>query len=453
MRPLHQLATTKPKTLAWLLIVAALVLTAGLATSSASALSRPTVVTINGEQYGCARAPRVLRIPLPPAARPDIGAAEAGTREGVAVKPAHICPRGEVPRIPGARLSSAPAPPKTKMKPKTSVSSASPSTSISTTASGSIGSSPGVDVPVTQFGSYYYYASESADVDAATAFGGYVSEQQESLSADDLGDHSLSQIWADSESPDGNYSDIELGTTTDPNFNNGAPTLFTFFFDNGQPGCYNLGCGFVQVANVVGYVPGYPIAAAPLLHAGAAHLYQVYEDPNVSGQWWVAVDGVPIGYYPPTTWPQLPLTSLNLVKAGGEVALPSPNAASTMGDGYLGSNPGDAAAYWSNLQYWANGVWTTPAVSDVGEYANAPDYYDLSNLPDAAAGWGVGGWSFSYGGPGSCSAPSPACSAQAAGSPAPVSTTAVAKPKAKGKSKAKSRRNHSRKRSRRNRRR
>jgi hypothetical protein len=288
--------------------------------------------------------------------------------------------------------------------------------------------------PELHYGGAYYYAQQSTEIEDATGFGGYASDQVSSLDPTDPGDHSITQLWALEYGPDGEtFSDIELGVMSDAYFNNGRPTLISFYFDGSQQGCFN-GCGFVQVANTVGDVVGYPVTdAAPLLQAGPTHLYQVYENPSVPGEWWEAIDGTPIGYYPAGTWKIQPFTYLNEVEAGGEVETsPSITPQVSMGDGYLGSDAtyNEAQpAYWGSLQAVLNGTWQTPDLSTIGSVVNAPTSYNVGQITNPGQTSNplapIGSWSFSYGGPGYCTNLSTACSAQEAipGSPLPPIST------------------------------
>lgn len=350
---------------------------------AASPAPKTQVVRVAGHEYRCRKSTVRISIPAPPASSVLPG----GLGET-------ICPAGELP-VPRSNSALSPAPP------------SEPS---------------GDDQGTLQSGGDYFYANEMTGVTDATGLGGYASDQSENLNGDAKA-HSDSQLWAvEYEGPA--YSDIELGVITGASTNGPSEAdLFTFTWDASQPGCYNA-CGFVQVANQLGYVPGYPLNdAAGLLSVGPAHLYQVYENPAVPGEWWVAIDGVPIGYYPASTWPRQPLTSLNELQVGGEVSANPDDQTpeTTMGDGFLGSDASTghgAPAYWANVQDIVNGAWQTPPLGNSIATNPTPGNYDLGvisgpSFPDDGAGW-----SFSYGGPGYCLVPSVACNAQA-GLPAP----------------------------------
>jgi hypothetical protein len=235
-----------------------------------------------------------------------------------------------------------------------------------------------------------------------TALEGYTTNQQDYVSPAEPGGHSISQMWAIDELPNGNYSDVEFGWINSAYFGSSEPTLFVYHFDDSEPTCYD-GCGFVQISNTLGYVAGYPIlGAATLFSLGSAHDYQIYED-GTSGNWYLAIDGEVVGYFPASAWAQDDPTLLTLEEAGGEVASETtdPTAQTTMGDGNPGSS--EQGAEWTGIQDRAAGstrwvnfdtlVETTPAysVGAGGSFTNGGPY----------------GSNFRYGGPGWCADQSP----------------------------------------------
>jgi hypothetical protein len=229
-----------------------------------------------------------------------------------------------------------------------------------------------------------------------------MTNQQDYVSPAEPGAHSISQMWAIDQLPNGNYSDVEFGWINSAYFRSSEPTLFVYRFDNGESTCYD-GCGFVQISNNLGYVAGYPIVGdATLFTVGSTHDYQIYED-GTSGNWYLAIDGEVVGCYPASAWAQDDPTLLTLEEAGGEVASettdPTPQA--TMGDGDPGSS--EQAAEWAGIQDRSAGsarwvsfntfVETTPAysVGTSGSFTNG----------------GPSGSNFRYGGPGWCAHQSP----------------------------------------------
>ena len=104
----------------------------------------------------------------------------------------------------------------------------------------------------------YCYAVEGADRPASakvTGLRGEAESQEEAVDSTFGEGHSVTQLWALDESRGSSYSDVEFGTIASPAFNEGAATLFVFLFDEGQPACFD-GCGYVQLSNVAGHVPG-----------------------------------------------------------------------------------------------------------------------------------------------------------------------------------------------------
>lgn len=252
--------------------------------------------------------------------------------------------------------------------------------------------------PIEQFGADYFYAVQGRSVlesEGVTALEGNVTSQQNYIDNREPGEHTLAEIWAIGELPGySSYSDVEFGWINQAfEAGNFAPDLFVYRFDDGMPTCFNA-CGFVQVSNSVGHVVGYPIGdAASLFTVGPAHRYQVYEEAT---NWYVAIDGEVVGYYPPAAWTQEPLTDLTLEEAGGEIssATTNPQPQTTMGDGVAGASEG--SAYWSELEDRSQG--SQRAVNFVTKGENTPSAYSVG---------APGGNSFRYGGPGWCSQGSP----------------------------------------------
>ena len=172
---------------------------------------------------------------------------------------------------------------------------------------------------------------------------------------------------------------VELGWTIDRGlYGDDYPHLFVFHWVNNQPGCYN-GCGYVQVSPY--YYPGMWTA-----WDGSAHQFVVQW---WQGNWWLAYDGVWMGYYPGYLWGGGHNES-SLVQAFGEVAVaPGTTPCTDMGwygHGTGGPNRaamhniyllGDGNAWWANMQGWQDQWW----------------WYNTGFMNPTA---------FYYGGPGGC---------------------------------------------------
>ncbi|HEY8142811.1 MAG TPA: neprosin family prolyl endopeptidase [Kofleriaceae bacterium] len=152
---------------------------------------------------------------------------------------------------------------------------------------------------------------------------------------------------------------VELGWTIDRGlYGDDYPHLFVFFWVNNQPACYN-GCGYVQVSPY--YYPGMWTA-----WDGSAHQFVVQW---WQGNWWLAYDGVWMGYYPGSLWGGGHNESA-LVQAFGEVAVaPGTTPCTDMGwynHGVGGPNRarmhtiyflGDGNAWWANMTGWQDQWW------------------------------------------------------------------------------------------------
>jgi len=152
---------------------------------------------------------------------------------------------------------------------------------------------------------------------------------------------------------------VELGWTIDRGlYGDDYPHLFSFYWVNNQPGCYN-GCGWVQVSPY--YYPGMWTAWDGSQHQFVVEWWQ--------GNWWLAYDGVWMGYYPGSLWGGGHNES-SLVQAFGEVAVaPGSTPCTDMGwynHGVGGSMRarmhtiyllGDGNAWWANMVGWQDQWW------------------------------------------------------------------------------------------------
>jgi hypothetical protein len=172
------------------------------------------------------------------------------------------------------------------------------------------------------------------------------------------------------------------------------PRLFIFWTADGynRTGCYNLECGaFVQVANQGILGGGFDVTSSyggPQYEFSAQ--YQLYE-----GNWWLAIMGTWIGYYPGNVYQGGQLTrNAQWIEFGtegvGETIWPPE------GSGYWSTANFGIAAYQRNVFYIdtnGNGIWATLQPDD-----RSPACYSTTGtFFDPSSSWGV---YFFEGGPG-----------------------------------------------------
>jgi hypothetical protein len=231
----------------------------------------------------------------------------------------------------------------------------------------------------------FYYAGAVQWATSDGASGSFVATP--STLVDGATSHSLVELAV--RSADTNQI-VEVGLTVDAGLNgeNRNPHLFVFNWVDGNAKCYNLGCGFVQVANA-DPKPG-SRQPANSRHSLAIQHYQ--------GNWWIgdwyytvgtgdtATHGGWFGYYPDSVWGGR-YTQVGVTQWFGEVetsvAVQTP--CNDMGNGQLGSDTGAADIAALKL---ING----PA-SNVFLNQSHPQYYK--------AGFN-GNIGIRYGGPGGC---------------------------------------------------
>jgi hypothetical protein len=187
-------------------------------------------------------------------------------------------------------------------------------------------------------------------------------------------DFSLSQQWYIGGS--GNMTQTaEVGWQNTGGYPIQHSKLFVYYTaDNYQnTGCYNLSCGaFVQTDNtwtLGGTFPNYSIYGTGWQYGFTAQYY-LYQ-----GNWWLAVNGTWVGYYPGTVYRGGQMAyNAQLIEYGGEVAVGNSNDLyPAMGSGGWPSWGYEYAAYQSSIWYRAtNGVTYYPSLTKVEE---APSCY------------------------------------------------------------------------------
>jgi hypothetical protein len=175
-------------------------------------------------------------------------------------------------------------------------------------------------------------------------------------------DHSILQVWLQNYST-GVLQSLEGGWTVDKGLNGDTqPHVFTYYTTNGykkdgdNKGGYNrLHKGWVQHSRSV--FPGIRIKGTSVFDGEQFEIsmkFQLYKEPNSSDvNWWVAVQGIWMGYYPATLFKTGLATDVDWVGSGGEVYSSLPNPEQTqdgMGSGYQASGGWTKAAYLRNLR-------------------------------------------------------------------------------------------------------
>jgi len=156
-----------------------------------------------------------------------------------------------------------------------------------------------------------------------------------------------------------------------------TPRLFIYHWINGQPTCYNSGCGFVQSTSTT-ITPGMALTSSSTPVQFAIEYFQ--------GNWWYGYNGTWFGYLPGSLWSGA-FTKTGLVQIFGEVSTTVSRPCTNMGNGVIGTSASAAA------------------VTGVGHYntTTAPSLTrftpDDSTLYDSQV---TSANSFRYGGPGAC---------------------------------------------------
>ncbi|KAI3847672.1 hypothetical protein MKX03_008850 [Papaver bracteatum] len=190
---------------------------------------------------------------------------------------------------------------------------------------------------------------------------------------------SVSQIWVDAGDKN-DLNTIEAGweTNTYKNF------------------CINYECpGFVQTSSDVSL--GCNFTEISTFNGGQKDAtFSIYKDQN-SGNWWIQIQGIPVGYYPSSLFTQLSMKAAK-VEFGGEIynlRHEGRHTTTQMGSGHLPSEGGlGISSYFSHVQV-INENYEAKDPEDVKTYVSNPNCYDLKVDKKH-----TNGYSFYYGGPG-----------------------------------------------------
>jgi hypothetical protein len=217
-------------------------------------------------------------------------------------------------------------------------------------------------------------------------------------------DHSILQVWLQNDSNPPLQS-IEGGWTVDMGLNGDLlPHVFTYYTNNGyaqdgnDQGSYNRQfSGWVQYSPNV--FPGIRINGVSSWGGTQLDIsmkFQLYKEPN-SGllNWWIAVQGIWMGYYPASLFNGGLANNADWVGCGGEVFSSLANPASThdqMGSGWQASTGWTKAAFLRNVRNQSNlnGKMVNSdgtAESDVATSGGA-DPYTIQMFMDSDTTWG-----------------------------------------------------------------
>ncbi|WP_426701320.1 neprosin family prolyl endopeptidase [Rhodanobacter sp. Col0626] len=230
---------------------------------------------------------------------------------------------------------------------------------------------------------------------------------------------SLSQIWVSGKSTTGATQTLEVGWQVQPNAwhtTNATPFVYSTQDGYSKTGCYNLECGqFVQTSNSV--VFGSSLASNQFSVPGGVQPVlgvQWYWEAS-SSNWWLAIDGDWVGYYPASIYNGGDLAFGNRAltfEAGGEIASPDGSPSLAMGSGQFASTAYRQAAFITNMFYIDSKMKAYYSDLSRGQYLVAdPGCYTLSlaginpgGLPNGVSTTSknpqMSGASFYMGGPG-----------------------------------------------------
>ena len=216
------------------------------------------------------------------------------------------------------------------------------------------------------------------------------------------GDMSLSQIWV---------VGIDAGSNTLQTVEAGwqvmslwhTPFATTFVYSTSDQyvntGCYATRCSsnlparaesFVLTSNKV--IIGAPVATNG---AGAMETIKIFRNPD-TGDWWVAVNGEWVGYYPEAFFNDGPLAhGANYIDFGGETAGLSPSA--EMGSGRYAEEGFGVAAFQSGIHYFD--VHDRPVAPTLDPSESDAECYSVAVNKPAAPSTAFGTFIF-FGGPG-----------------------------------------------------
>ncbi|KAI3945132.1 hypothetical protein MKW92_039539 [Papaver armeniacum] len=211
---------------------------------------------------------------------------------------------------------------------------------------------------------------------------------------------SISQIWVTA----GDYKDyntIEVGWQVYQGLYGDDQTRFFIYWTTdgySSTGCYNLFCdGFVHTSPNISL--GCNFTEVSTINGEQKDATFSIQKDQSSGNWWIQLQGIPIGYYPSSLFTKLSKIATS-VKWGGEIINGKTNGRHTstqMGSGHFPSEGGLKTSSYFN---WVKVFDENNMIKDsenVGKKITNPNCFDLK-IDDEH--YGTNGYGFYYGGPG-----------------------------------------------------
>ncbi|KAK1265690.1 hypothetical protein QJS04_geneDACA018112 [Acorus gramineus] len=213
-------------------------------------------------------------------------------------------------------------------------------------------------------------------------------------------DFSLSQVWLSTNNAE---STIEVGWIVNPDlYGDNLTRIFTYWTADGShtTGCYNLKCsGFVQVNSDIAL----GATATPIsVYDGPQYqmTVSIFKEQD-TGNWWLQVQGNPLGYWPSSLVPGI-ANGAERLQYGGEIF----DKGQTLGDGGQHTTTEMGSGHFPDEGEKKASVFTNIQVVDLAQYAYIspkqvkpfvmrPGCYDVS--VKRSDNWGL---YFFYGGPG-----------------------------------------------------
>ncbi|KAI3902180.1 hypothetical protein MKW92_020938 [Papaver armeniacum] len=211
---------------------------------------------------------------------------------------------------------------------------------------------------------------------------------------------SLSQIWVTA-GTDNDVNSIEAGWQVNPYiFGDNHTRFFIYWTTDGyrNTGCYNLICnGFVHVSSNIAL--GCTFSEMSTFNANQKDAtFNIHKDQS-SGNWWVQLQGIPVGYYPSSLFTKLSKTATSVVW-GGEITnfkSKGRHTSTQMGSGHFPSEGGLKISSYFNWVQVVDETNMTKDPENVEKRVTNPDCYDLRIDNNS---YDTNGYCFYYGGPG-----------------------------------------------------
>ncbi|XP_026460683.1 uncharacterized protein LOC113361762 [Papaver somniferum] len=208
---------------------------------------------------------------------------------------------------------------------------------------------------------------------------------------------SLSQIWVSAGDND-DLNTIEVGWQVyQPRYGDYQTRFFVIWTtDDYKHGCTNIECpGFVHTSSDIAL--GCNFTEMSILNGDQKDAaFGVHKDQN-SGNWWVSVQGIPVGYYPSSLFTQLSKKAVD-IEFGGEIygeRFEGRHTSTQMGSGHFPSEGGFGISGFFNHVQVINENNEAEDPENVETYVSSPNCYDLKIDKKRINGYG-----FYYGGPG-----------------------------------------------------